>query len=238
VAPPRRHTLSVAVVLLALSLAAPASAQLGFSASVDSDYRFRGLSLSDGKPDLSLNLAYDHPSGFYAGASAIAAEGVDGGVRMFGYLEYAGLTRRIDAHMSWDAGVSNSEYLEKPYSGYRSDYTELYAGLSVDSVSAHVYYSPSYLGAGLSTIYVDLNGAYRPARHLRLFGHAGLLTPLSGSADLGGRRERYDLRAGVAADFGGAEMRLAWTATGPGAGYAAGFAQGRDAVVVGASYFF
>ena len=235
---PRRHTLSIAVTFLALCLAAPARAQLGFSASVDSDYVFRGLSLSGGKPDLSLNVSYDHPSGLYAGASAIGAEGVGGGARMFGYLEYVGFTRRINAHLSWDVGATNSDYLETPYKQYNSDYTELYAGLIIDDVSAHIYYSPSYIGAGLSTLYVDLNGAYRPARHWRLFGHAGLLTPVGGPVGLGDHHERYDLRAGVAADFGGAEIRLAWTTTGPGVDYAAGFGQGRDAVVVGASYFF
>jgi uncharacterized protein (TIGR02001 family) len=49
------------------------------SASVVSDYRFRGVSLSDDKPALQLEATLSHESGFYAGAftSSIAEYGVD-----------------------------------------------------------------------------------------------------------------------------------------------------------------
>ena len=44
-------------------------AQTTVSAAIESDYRFRGISLSDGKPDVRFNIGYDHKSGAYAGLS-------------------------------------------------------------------------------------------------------------------------------------------------------------------------
>ncbi len=44
----RTHILSAAFLMLAVLTAAPARAQLAVSATIDSDYRFRGLTLSQG----------------------------------------------------------------------------------------------------------------------------------------------------------------------------------------------
>src|SRR5215468_4243490 len=51
------------IVIAAALHAAPARAQVGVSLSADSDHRFRGVSLSDGRPVVSLSLSYDHDSG-------------------------------------------------------------------------------------------------------------------------------------------------------------------------------
>ena len=82
-------------------------------------------------------------------------------------------------------------------------------------MSARLYYSPDYFGTGAQTLYVDLDGAVRPARHWRLFGHVGALSPLGGEARFGGHRAYVDVRAGVAFAFRGCELRLAWTAIDP-----------------------
>ena len=57
-----------------LAMSAAAQAQLGASVAADSDYRFRGVSLSDSRPGLRLTLNYDAPAGWYAGASATRVE--------------------------------------------------------------------------------------------------------------------------------------------------------------------
>ena len=235
---PRFHTLSVIFTAALLLLAAPAAAQLAVSVSADSDYRLRGVSLSDDKPDLSLNVSYDHDSGFYGGGSLIGVEGVHGDVRGLGYIDYIGYTTRFDKADAVDVGVVNSRYEEDVPRLYSPTYTEIYAGIVRDDFNAHIYYSPSYLGGGISTAYLDLNGAVRPARLWRLFGHVGVLTPISGWAGPDSRRERYDLRAGVAAEFRGGELRLAWTTTSPDLNYPIGHTQGRAALVLGAALFF
>ena len=237
-AAPRFHTLSVVFTVISLLLAAPAAAQLGISVSADSDYRLRGVSLSAGKPDLSLSVSYDHSSGFYGGASLIGIEGLHGGAQFLGSVEYIGYTARFDQTNALDVGVTNSNYRLDITRPYTLNYTEIYAGIVRDDFNAHIYYSPSYLGEAVGTVYLDLNGAVRPARHWRLFGHVGVLTPVNGWAGSGSRRESYDLRAGVAAEFRGGELRLAWTATSPDLDYPVGRKQGRAALVLGAALFF
>jgi uncharacterized protein (TIGR02001 family) len=234
---PHRLALSLAAAL-AFCLSSPARAQLGFSVSADSDYRFRGVSLSDGKPDVNLNVTYDNRSGFYAGATAIGAESAHGGAHILAYLEYIGFSAPISGNIAWDAGVSNSTVSQRPYNPYNIDYVEAFAGVVTRDFNVHVYYSPNYIGEGFDAVYLDLNGAVRPRQGWRVFAHAGVLTPLGVGGEPGSRREHYDLRVGVAAAFANTEVQLAWTTTSPGFNYPPGVRQRRDAVVVGASYFF
>jgi hypothetical protein len=101
-----------------------------------------------------------------------------------------------------------------------------------------LHYSPDYFGQGASTLYADLDGAYRPSRRWRLFGHVGVLTPIAVRTSYGSYRERYDLRAGAAAEFTRGEVQLALTSTGPGPAYPEGHSQDRAALVVAATFFF
>ncbi|QUD90483.1 TorF family putative porin [Phenylobacterium montanum] len=223
--------------MLALAPAGHAAAQAAFSATLQSDYQYRGISLSEGRPTLSLNLAYDHSSGAYAGASAIAVDAAHDGVEMLGFTAYAGYSHRLAQGLSWEVGASNTNATDYDAVKYTVNYTELYAGLSSERVSARIYYSPDYLGESRSSLYLDLNGSVSPAPHWRVFGHAGVLTPLSGSPWGGGRRELYDLRAGVAAQVKSCEFSLAYTAASPHI-YAEPFRRERSALVASASYFF
>ena len=230
--------LGAVLAALSVSLAGPACAQLGASVSLDSDDRFRGLSLSDGRPTLSLNLAYDHASGLYAGVSSIAVDTARTGVEVLGYTGYAGYAARTKFGPSWDVGASNANVTTYRYGRYAYNYSEVYAGLIGDHLSAHLYVSPNYLGEDVATAYVDLDGAIRPAPAWRLFGHVGVLAALDGRAGPGGERRQYDLRAGAAVTLKACEIQLAWTATSPDLVYPGGYHQRRNALVVGASYFF
>jgi uncharacterized protein (TIGR02001 family) len=223
---------------LLVFLAAPARAQVAVSATLTSDFRFRGISLSDRKPALSLNLAYDHPSGLYVGVSAIGAETAHSGVQALGYQADVGYAIRTRSGVSWDVGVTNADFTEYFKYRYRINYSEIYTGFAINNISAHVYYSPDYLGESTSTVYVELDGAIHPAPHLRLFGHVGMLTPLVVRAQSDIRRPQYDLRAGVAAEFRSCELQLAWTTVGPDLDYPGDHAQVRDAFVVSVTYFF
>lgn len=237
-APARRFQTLGAILVFPLCFAGSAKAQVGASASLDSDYRFRGLTLSDGRPTVSVNLSYDHGSGVYIGGSAIAVETRHTGVEVLGYTDYLGYARRLGSGPTADVGVTNAKVTEYRAGRYTADYTEFYAGLIFNNISSHIYYSPSYFGSKMSTVYVDLNGAVTPARDWRLFGHAGVLTPLSGQTGDGARRERYDLRVGVARAFGSCELHLAWTISAPAVLYPAERVKTRDAIVLGAAYFF
>ena len=107
----------LALAILALTPGGPAIAQVGAGVSLESDYRFRGPSLSDRRPVLSLNLSYDHSSGAYAGASAIVADTRYQGVEALGFMEYAGFVKRLGDSLALDVGVSNANL--KRYNGER-----------------------------------------------------------------------------------------------------------------------
>ena len=215
-----------------------AHAQVGASASLDSDDLFRGFSLSAGKPTLSLNLSYDHSSGAYAGLSALASETSHGGAEVLGLVGNLGYVSRIDASTSWDIGATNTTIKRYSYKNYTATYGEVYTGIVHNNIQFYLHYSPNYLGEDIETVYLDVAGTLHPAAHWRLFGRVGALTPVGGRGAAGNRREQYDLNAGVAYEFGKAELRLAWTSTFPYAEYPRGHIQGRDALVAGVSYYF
>ena len=174
-----------AIALAAFALASPgaARAQVAASAAIESDFRFRGFSLTDGHPAGTLQLSYDHPSGFYANA---AASGVarNGGVDFLGYQVNAGYARRVTPEMSVEAGVVHRwfryryDYLGNTYSS-DATYPEAYVGAGVRNFSARVYYSPHYFREDVSTLYGEIEVGLEPVTGLRLAGHVGGLAYLT-----------------------------------------------------------
>lgn len=256
-AAPGARNIALLTVALLLGLAAPGSAraQVSASATVESSYRFRGMALTNGRPDLRVGVAYDHRSGAYGGASVIAGEDAGGDIRLLGYIGHLGYARRTASGLTWDIGATRSSivdtipvtvtirppqnfaYTQTILYRYRATYSEIYGGLSKGNFSTRLYVSPDYLGEGMRTAYLDVNAAIKPAKRVRLFGHAGVLAPLTGPA---GRslRPRYDLRAGVALEFSFGEVQASWAAVTSRVEYPIGYPQKRQALVVSATTFF
>ncbi len=232
--PPR----AAIVAVLALGFAGGANAQVSASASLTSDYQYRGVSLSDSKPALSLDIAYDHVSGLYAGGSAIAEDTATAGVEMLGHVEYAGYSRRVNSADTWDIGVTNQNISKYYDQRYVLNYPQVYTGLITEHFSYYVYYSPNYFGTGYRTVYADVSAGFRPARRWRLFGHVGVLAAFSASGRSQSAYQQYDFRAGVAAQLGRGEVRLMWTTVRPGTVYLAGQLQSHPALTLGATAFF
>ena len=220
----------------ALLLPGAARAQLSGSVTVDSDYRFRGVSLSGSKPSIRLDANYDGPSGWYAGAAATQAQ-VSGSDRYAQLLGYAGYVRSIAPGRALEFGASYSHFIDKrPY-----DFGEAYAGLLSDNWTLRLHYSPDYFGRHVQTLYLDASGHWRLGERARVFGHAGLLTPLAGGypGDSDGNRSRADILVGVGWGLGDADLRVAWTlATAGGPFPAVGPQQHRGAWLFSASYSF
>lgn len=232
----RRALGLLASALIALCLAFPASAQLSGSAVLASDERLFGISLTDGRPVLRVSAAYDHPSGFYAGASVAAHDPARESAHILGHTEFIGFARRTPGGLSWDAGVNNVDltlYLDRKY---RVEYNQLYVGVSKDALDAHLYISPNYPDRGSGTAYLDLNGALRPVEGWRLSGHAGALVGLGGTQLQGGRRTRYDAKLAVAREWGSHEISLGWTATFPRPKPKSSLT--RPGLILSATYFF
>lgn len=220
--------------------AAPASAQVSASASLVSQYRLRGFSMSDRRPALSLNLAYDHSSGAYLGGAAVAADTRIDGTRALGFMGYAGYVRRVRGETAIDVGVSRVDidrYNDGRIQPFR--YTEAYVGVTGGPVSLHAYYSPNYLRRGLHTVYLDLSGAIRPAEKWRAFAHGGLYVATNRQAKAL-FDSRWDTRIGVSRELGPAEVQLAWVYSGPAQTARPGQPPPppRSALILGASYFF
>lgn len=198
-----------ALAALALVAAAsPARAQVSGSATIASDFRYRGLSLADARGALVLGAAYDHPSGLYAGGEVVLHDPRGAPPRMLGHIVYAGFATESAAGPTWDVGVSHVRF--EPRLGARPfyiDFTQAYVGVAQDDLSARLSLAPNYPDHGVTTAYAELNAAIHPATDWRITGHAGAQLPMGG----GGYDERYDLSLGVVRAFPQGELALSWT---------------------------
>jgi uncharacterized protein (TIGR02001 family) len=241
--PPRRPADRLAP-LRALIFAVPllwssqAFAQLAATAAIDSDYRVRGVSFSDDKPAASLSLSYDHGDGLYAGLTGVMGETDSDGIKPLGYQANLGYAVRTREGWSLDMGVSTAGYTQYLYPQQHLHYAEVYAGVSAGPVSAHLYWSPDYLGQHMQTLYGEVDGIVAVTPHLRLFGHAGLLAPLDGSGGWPPRGPRYDLKAGLALQVGAAELRVAVSRAQANSEDLPDYFKGGDAITAGASWSF
>lgn len=235
----RRRKLALATPLLCLSLGLPlgwapaARAQVSAALGVQTDYRYRGISLSSGRAAATFDLSYDHKSGFYAGGSTIVTDH-DGGLKSLGFIEYVGFATPRRHGVSLDLGVDNQD-LAYYYADRRIPlrYAEAYVGVVGDFLSAHLHYSPNYLRPGYGALYAEVDGSVKPADKWRLFAHLGTTVPVG---DIEGRRQRWDARAGVARQLGPIELQASVVATTPNP---PGLTpQEHATVVVGASWFF
>jgi uncharacterized protein (TIGR02001 family) len=205
----------LAPLIAVLLGAGPAWAQLSGSVTLATDYRLRGVSLTDRRPALSLAAAYDDPSGFYAGGAVIAHNPESSSVRVLGHTEYLGFAARGAGGTSWDVGFANVDmtlYLDRKYP---LEYRQVYVGVAKDALSARLSYSPDYPREGVRSVYLDLNGAVRPAENWRLTGHLGAMSRLDGDRAIDGKPTRYDVRLGLARTFDHGELQLAWNAVTP-----------------------
>lgn len=219
-------------------MAGAAQSQESFSLTAQSDYLLRGVSLSDGRPTLSLDFNYDDKSGVYGGVSATAVDTRRAGAEILGFVADVGYAKRLANGVTWDVGLSDSQISTFVDGRYVANYPEVYAGLARGGLAAHLYFSPDYLGESARTFYLDLSGTIRPADRWRLFAHAGLLAVASGDAEALGGRSHVDFRAGVAREFGRFEARLTASWAEPPPVYPEGYRHGRGVLVAGVSVFF
>jgi len=162
------------LVLVALLLTATeAVAQVSGGFALLSDNRYRGVSLSDRRPALQADIAYDYTSGLYAGAvaSTVYIEGASSSLSGEGY---AGFAHPLSQRVSFDLGAARFLY---PYSDMHGsyDYSEAYAGVSLDNVHARLHYSDRYYGRDVEVWYGEVNGSLQLSDALALVAHVGYL---------------------------------------------------------------
>jgi len=223
---------ALAALVAGIALAAPVRAQLGATLSADSDYRYRGVSLSDSEPSLRLTLNYDAVERWYVGASVTRAK-LTGSDRYTQLLGYGGWSTPAFAGTSLELGLDGSHFAG--ISGY--DFAEAYAGLLGDRWSARLYFAPSYYGQHVQTAYVELNTYLPLDERSRVFAHFGVLYPLHGAVGEADRT-RGDVSLGAALVLRAWELRLAWVAASRGGPYPAVYGGHPSALVAGVSVAF
>ncbi|MFZ6649708.1 TorF family putative porin [Undibacterium sp. TJN25] len=182
--------------------------QVSGSVSLVSDYRFRGVSLSDGQPEPQASLGYDSTAGWYAGVFGSGVKLREGRDQQL--IAYAGYSQRQASGLTWEVGATNSSFMQT--SG--SNYAEAFAGLSFDEYSGRLYISPNYFGQSTTTAYLELNASHLVAERTSLLAHVGYLRWFSGSQSPAFVPvSRMDTLIGVSTSWSDWRVQLAWVAT-------------------------
>ena len=99
-----------AVTLVLCVFVTGASAQWSGTASVVSDYRYRGVTLSDLKPAAQLGIAYDDPIGWFAGAFGSTVQLAAPTGRTAQAIVFAGYASRVSSDVSLEVGGDYSAF--------------------------------------------------------------------------------------------------------------------------------
>lgn len=215
------------------------------------NYVFRGITQTSGAPAIQGGMDYAHASGFYAGlwgsnVSWIVDSGTAAtGSRSMELDYYLGYKNSFATDFGYDVGYVYYNYLGSSNYSPTTDYApadtaEVYAALSYKFLTAK--YSYSVLNQFLTvpnekgTNYIELNANYTiPDTSYTLIAHVGKQTYTSAAA-VANKLTYTDYKVGVAKDFSGYVLTLAYTGTdakdGVGYSYANGGNWGRNMAVV------
>ncbi len=215
-ASPRPKSSRLILALYALGSVAgcaTANAQLTGHIALLSDYRYRGESLTDGRPALQGGLDYQHSSGLFVGALASNVR-VDVEVSGLGGQLYGGYAHALNERSSWELGVITYVF---PHPRTEPDYvyTEGFVGGAYENINARAYYSDNYFGAGGRAAYVEINASRPVSARIALIGHLGYLghheaRPPSYPAQ---ERSMFDARAGISIEWSGFAIELSVVGT-------------------------
>jgi len=223
--PGRMNVRSLALtsaLLLPAAWAAPAAAQqkvgAGFTisggATATSDYRFRGISQSNGDPAAQADVTIDHESGFYAGGfvSTLSDGPRPGEIELSGYVGY---TREIASGTDIDVGVQIYGYpnnVSLTNASYFEPFAALRHTLGPVTAEAGAAYAPEQEAlADNDSLYVygDLSGGvpFTPVSITARLGYT------SGPARFSGIADYLDWRVGAEYTRGPATLRLEYVDT-------------------------
>lgn len=183
---------SLIALAVAGAISVPAIAQEAASphtftgnVTIASDYVFRGISQTQGKPALQGGFDYEHSSGLYAGTWASNVGWVDGVAKDNNSLEwdfYAGYKNSVGP-VSYDLGVLRYTYPGDKRAGTPvPDSTEVYVALGWEflelkyshAVSSHLFGWVSPTGErSRGSEYLELNASYELDGGWGLSAHVG-----------------------------------------------------------------
>src|SRR5262245_3154856 len=132
----RHYSVAFAIVLAALA-ANSARADLSGHVAAVSDYRFRGVSQSDGDPAIQGSVAYDHSSGLFAGLFASTVNFSGNFQANFETFVQAGFARRMSTDFSWEIGIGHYAFMDATSDW---NYSEPFFGVTWRDVNVRVHY--------------------------------------------------------------------------------------------------
>jgi uncharacterized protein (TIGR02001 family) len=167
----------------------PLNSPLSFNVGIDSDYRYRGISQTKGKPALSLGADYASSSGWYLGtwASTLTWQNDDSQINL-GLLEldfYGGYKFNLDA-LDLDLGILHFEY---PYknspsgpgrlSPFGTNTTDWYVATTYKKLTlkysqsfTHFFGDPDFVGSK----YIEASAPFDLGDNFSLIAHIGRQT--------------------------------------------------------------
>jgi Bacterial protein of unknown function (Gcw_chp) len=216
-----------------------ANAQVVATLSAETDARYRGQSVSDGRPAFELSVSLDAPVGFYGGGSVSGSPQPETGLRLIGVEEDFGYAYRLDSGLVIDVGFADHQrWRYEPDDRYGYLDVETYAGIRRGGLSAYLFYSPHYDANGARALYAQVDLQHTLWGPWRAFAHAGLLTPLGAAPPpYYPTTEQPDGSLGVSRPFHTVKAFLAWSAA-PRQPYSAAFGPAGQAVILGVSWGF
>ncbi len=232
-------TAALAVPTAFAQTAAPAAAPASpaspwsFNVGVTSDYLFRGISQTHGRPAIQGGVDYLHSSGFYVGAWASSITWVKDWLGK-GSVEvdlYGGIKNSFAGDFTYDVGFIAYNYPGKgaaiPTWLANPNTQELYAAIGYKWLTAKYSYATSshfigwYGGAGYTektrgSDYIELNANYDMGSGWTLIGHVGRQkVKRSVATGVGGftNANYTDWKLGVSKDIGFGTITAAYSDT-------------------------
>jgi uncharacterized protein (TIGR02001 family) len=210
-----------------------AHADIGGSASLQSDGLYRGISYSNHRTQGQLTLSWDGDSGWYAGTLATQAR--FSGQRSSPHVQlFAGHVARLWAGVDAEAGITSTRFTALS----KYDYAEAYLGLLGDRWSARLHYADDYFGSQQRSLYGELNLHMPLAPAVQAYAHLGLIHGRGGPYTNPHGPTRLDLRLGLVWRIEAVELQAAWVAASRGGPYTWADESRRQTVVLGASAAF
>ena len=196
-----------AAIVLFYFLASGAGAQISGTATLVSDYRYRGFTLSDRKPAAQVGLTYDDPLGWYAGAFGSTVRLAPPAGANFQAIAFGGFASRLASGITLEAGGDYSAFT----GATSDDYGEIFLGAATENVSARLYYSPKYFGQSSDALYGEINVSQTVIGSVRLLLHAGYLrTRYESIYQTSSEQHVVDGRIGLGVDLDPLRVELAW----------------------------
>jgi hypothetical protein len=236
--PGRRSGARTLIGLAAVVISAPADAQVGALASVYSDDRFRGISVSEGRPVGIVDLSYDTANGLYAGLSGTVVLARHDRLEALSVILVGGYATRFGSGLTADLGFVHSRYSHYSGVGTGREYNEIYAALSGKLLGGRISVSPNYLGKSRWTAHGEVFGHLDLTRATSLSADLGVLLPVQHTVDQTSYGPQLDARVGIAHRIGRTTLHADVTGRSGSSAFYGIRGYGRVALVLGISTAF